>query len=199
MEAVWAGWGCGTGNGKANIRAISTWESITHTLSVVHSLSQLSPDRHFSTSCRLCHDTNLIQKECEESMDQNKKELSFSSLESPGLVYKKSHGLKSLLSLSFICFPYTKCQFLSLFFQTALVWQNLIACLEWGPWSSQKLILSFWWRSETLNSTHEINGLVALWNFNLFKLLSSSLTYSLHFKLNLEENWTPDIMSRLRM
>ena len=51
---------------------------------------------------------------------------------------------------------------------------------------------------ETLNCTREINGLVTLCNFKVFKLLSSSSTFSLHLEWTLEENWTPDIMSRLR-
>ena len=195
VEALWAGWGGGSGNGKANIRAISTWDSITHALSVVHSLSQLSPDRHFSTSCRLCHDTNLILKECEETMDQNKKELFLSSLESPTVVYRSLMVSK----VSFLFLYLFSLHKILRFFQTALVWQNLIACLGWGPWSSHKLIISFCWRPETLNCTREINGLVALWNFKLFKLLSSSSTFSLHLELNLEENQTPDIISMLMM
>lgn len=193
-EAVWAHWGGGSGNEKANRRTISMWESITHPFSAVHSLPQLSPGRHFSTSCRLCHDTNLIQKACEGTMDQNKKELFLSSVENPTVVYKSP--MVSKVSFLFYLFSLHK---MPHFFQTALVWQNLIACLGWGPWSSQKLIISFWWRSETLNSMREINDLVALWNLNLFKLLSSSSTCSLPLELNLEENWTPDILSRLRM
>lgn len=87
-KAVGAGWGGGGGNGKASLRAISTWESIPHALAIVHCLSQPCPNRHFSTSCKLCHGTNLILKECEETTDQNKKELFLSSLQSPTVVYK---------------------------------------------------------------------------------------------------------------
>lgn len=154
MEAVGAGWGGGNGTAKANLRAISAWESIPHALAVAHCLSQPCPGRHFSTSCKLCHGTNLIQKECEETTDWNKKELFLSSLQSPTVVYKSL--VVSKVSFLFICFPYTKYHFF--LFQTTLVWQNLIACLGWGPWSSHKLIISFWTRNFELYSWDKWSG-----------------------------------------
>lgn len=62
MQAVCTSWGGGNRCGNANIRAISMWRSTTHVLSVMHALFQLSPYRHFSTSGRLFHNTNLIRK-----------------------------------------------------------------------------------------------------------------------------------------
>lgn len=113
MEGVWAGQGGTSGNEKANIRAISTWESITHVLSAVHSPSQPSPGRRFSTSCRLCHDTNLIQKECEETMGQNKKELFLSSVENPAVVYKSPMVSKVSFLFSLFVFPTQNATFFS--------------------------------------------------------------------------------------
>lgn len=87
MKAVGSGQGHRSVTSKANIRAISTLGSITHVLSVVHSPSQLSPGRHFYSSCRFCHDTNFIQNNVKKLWLQNKKELLLSSLGSLVAVY----------------------------------------------------------------------------------------------------------------
>lgn len=197
MQAVCTSWGGGNRSGNANIRAISMWRSTTHVLSVVYALFQLSPYRHFSTSGRLSHNTNLIRKNVKRVWTKILKMNYFLVLWKAQQCYTKvPWSVNSPFSI--LClFSIHKILLFYVFFPTALVWQSLIACLGWGAWNSWKLTISLWWRSETWNSIHEINGLVALWNFILVKFLSSSPTYSLHLELNLEGNWSPDIMSRL--
>lgn len=105
MKAVGAGWGGGGGNGKASLRAISMWESIPHALAIVHCLSQPCPNRHFSTSCKLCHGTNLIPKECEETTDQNKKNYFLVLCKAQQWYTKVSWSQKSPFSLLYL-FPH---------------------------------------------------------------------------------------------
>lgn len=131
-------------------------------------------------------------------MDQNVKELFFSSLESYEWYMKVSWSQKSPFSFYYF-FPLNKkCYFLSVFPNRSGL-ENFNCLFGMKFLKLLKLIISFWWRSETLNSTHEINSLVALWNFILLKLTEQLTNLLPAFRIESEENWTPDIMIRLRM